>query len=71
MPPVFNWLQNSGNIAMNEMYRTFNCGIGMVVCVGKDDVAKTIALLEAEGEVVTQIGEIVAQSEKEPKVVIG
>lgn len=70
MPAIFNWLQKNGNIESNEMYRTFNCGIGMVICVNKDDVAKTIALLEAEGEVVMQIGEIVAQEDKEPKVSI-
>jgi phosphoribosylformylglycinamidine cyclo-ligase len=70
MPAIFNWLQKNGNIESNEMYRTFNCGIGMVICVGKDDVAKTIALLEAEGEVVMQIGEIAAQEDKEPKVSI-
>ncbi len=70
MPAIFNWLQKNGNIERNEMYRTFNCGIGMVICVSKDDVTKTIALLEAEGEVVMQIGEIAAQEDKEPKVLI-
>ena len=67
---MFTWLQEQGNVDPMEMYRTFNCGIGMVVIVSKDDVAKTRALLEAEGETVLQIGEIVAQADKDPKVVI-
>lgn len=70
MPAIFSWLQQQGNINMTEMYRTFNCGIGMVICVNATDVAQTIALLEAEGEVVTRIGEIITQDDKDPKVTI-
>ena len=35
-PPVFEWLQRAGNIPDDEMYRTFNCGIGMTVCVAAE-----------------------------------
>ena len=58
MPKLFHWLQEQGNVAMQEMYRTFNCGIGMVVIVDKNDAERAISLLEASGESVTRIGVI-------------
>lgn len=58
MPKIFCWLQQQGNIELNEMYRTFNCGIGMVVIVGPDDVEKAINQLQRSGEIVHQIGQI-------------
>ena len=39
MPPLFQWLQGAGNIDAQEMYRTFNCGIGMCVVVSAADAA--------------------------------
>jgi phosphoribosylformylglycinamidine cyclo-ligase len=48
-PPVFRWLQETGNIAEVEMYRTFNCGVGMVACMPENEVAAAIGLLEAQG----------------------
>ena len=62
MPPLFSWLQEQGNITDEEMYRTFNCGIGMVVIVAAEDAAATQALLTAEGEQVWQIGSIRRQA---------
>jgi len=59
-PAVFDWLQQQGNIETNEMYRTFNCGIGMVLMVDADDAATTLDLLKAEGESAMIIGEIVS-----------
>lgn len=59
-PAVFDWLQENGGVDAREMYRTFNCGIGMCVIVGPDDVARAKALLEAEGEAVSVIGRIEA-----------
>lgn len=57
-PDVFNWLASAGNIASEEMYRTFNCGVGMVVCIAKDDVEKSLALLTQHGHTAWQIGTI-------------
>ncbi|MGB1140484.1 MAG: phosphoribosylformylglycinamidine cyclo-ligase [Halioglobus sp.] len=57
-PAIFDWLQDGGNVDSLEMYRTFNCGVGMVVCVGADDVEQTVALLQAAGHDAWQIGEI-------------
>jgi phosphoribosylformylglycinamidine cyclo-ligase len=60
VPPVFAWLARTGGIAATEMLRVFNCGIGMAVVVAPDDVDAAIALLRAEGETVTRIGQIEA-----------
>jgi phosphoribosylformylglycinamidine cyclo-ligase len=67
-PPVFDWLQQQGNIDPQEMLRTFNCGIGMVVCVAEADAAKATAVLEAQGETVYRLGRIEACDCAEPCV---
>ena len=58
-PEIFTWLQEQGNIADAEMYRTFNCGIGMVLCVEAQHAKQCISALEALGEKAWLIGEIV------------
>ncbi len=57
-PPVFQWLQEQGNIAEQEMYRTFNCGIGMVVCVASENITETLNCLKESGENAWCIGMI-------------
>ena len=57
-PAVFDWLQQTGNIATDEMYRTFNCGLGMTVCVPAASADRAIEVLCARGEHATLIGEI-------------
>ena len=57
--PIFRWLQEQGNVAEPEMYRTFNCGIGMVVCVGPAEAETTRTILESGGEQTHVLGEIV------------
>ncbi len=59
-PPVFDWLQEQGNIATDEMYRTFNCGIGMVVSVSADETDTAIARLRELGETACAIGQVEA-----------
>lgn len=59
-PAVFRWLQEQGNVATPEMYRTFNCGVGMVVCVAPEDLEQALALLGEEGLQAWRLGEIVA-----------
>lgn len=68
LPPVFEWLQQAGNVALREMYRTFNCGIGMVVCVAKEDADSARALLEDAGETVWEIGHIAELADNEEAV---
>jgi phosphoribosylformylglycinamidine cyclo-ligase len=62
-PPVFKWLADVGNIAQNEMLRTFNCGIGMIVVVAPKDAAAVSAAFTKAGEQVATIGAVIrAQS---------
>ena len=63
LPPLFQWLQAQGNVADAEMHRVFNCGIGMVVIVAKEDAERAIRHLQAAGEAVWQIGEIQERAE--------
>jgi phosphoribosylformylglycinamidine cyclo-ligase len=56
--PLFDWLQRTGRIEGTEMYRTFNCGIGMVVIVPAMSAEAALALLRAHGETATLIGEV-------------
>lgn len=58
-PPVFAWLQEKGNIAQMEMYRTFNCGVGFVVVVPADKADEAIKILIEQGETAWRLGEIV------------
>ncbi|NNF51174.1 MAG: phosphoribosylformylglycinamidine cyclo-ligase [Gammaproteobacteria bacterium] len=62
-PPIFEWLQTTGNIADAEMLRTFNCGIGMVAIVRARDASRATAILEANGERVFAIGKVHAGGE--------
>ena len=57
-PTVFQWLQREGNVAEEEMYRVFNCGIGMVLVVAAADAKRAAELLRAAGETVYEIGVI-------------
>ncbi len=60
VPPVFRWLARTGGVSDQEMLRVFNCGIGMAAVVS--DAAAATALLRAQGETVSAIGEVVAKS---------
>jgi len=68
LPPVFQWLQENGNVEATEMYRTFNCGVGMVVCVPKENAEKAVARLNELGETAWLIGEIDSKSSDEAAV---
>jgi len=70
-PVLFDWLREMGNIAPQEMYRTFNCGIGMVVVVGKHDEAAALEQLNAAGERATVIGTIRTRVGNEAQTQVG
>jgi phosphoribosylformylglycinamidine cyclo-ligase len=56
--PLFDWLERTGRIDRDEMYRTFNCGIGMVAILPAPSADAAVALLNAHGETATVIGEV-------------
>lgn len=70
MPPLFTWLQAQGNVEEQEMYRTFNCGIGMTVIVAASDAARAVDILTAAGETVSVIGNIRASALGEHATVV-
>ncbi|WP_024301527.1 phosphoribosylformylglycinamidine cyclo-ligase [Pseudogulbenkiania sp. MAI-1] len=71
LPKLFQWLQAEGNVDAQEMYRTFNCGIGMVVIVDAADADKAAAFLTEQGETVYRIGEIRARNGDEHQTQVG
>jgi len=64
-PAVFNWLQDNGNITDHEMYRTFNCGVGLVLVVDEKDVETTLSVLKEQGENAWLLGHLEARSDGE------
>ncbi len=62
-PPVFAWLEREGGIAQNEMLRTFNCGVGMVLAVAGDEAEDCLGRLGELGETAWPIGEVVARED--------
>ncbi len=72
LPDIFAWLQQEGNVAHEEMYRTFNCGIGMVVCVPADAAQAAVEQLNSAGETAFIIGHIEAgdSADAEPEVLL-
>lgn len=65
MPEVFNWLQQAGNIDETEMYRTFNCGVGMVICVPAAEAEAAIQQLQQAGEKAWHLGTISEKTSNE------
>jgi phosphoribosylformylglycinamidine cyclo-ligase len=68
-PPVFQWLQKTGGVTEDEMFRVFNCGIGMVVVVSKNHANEAAEMLRAAGEAVYEIG-TVEKSSGEPEALV-
>ena len=58
LPPVFQWLAQTGGMAEKELLKTFNCGIGMILVVESDRAQALTALLVEMGEIVTPIGHV-------------
>jgi phosphoribosylformylglycinamidine cyclo-ligase len=53
--PVFDWLQEKGNIKDKEMYRTFNMGMGMMIVVGKNDAEKSASILGSDAQIIGSV----------------
>ena len=69
-PPIFDWLQRTGNIATAEMHRVFNCGIGLILVVASGDADATIARLAAQGETAYAIGRVERRRHGGPATVV-
>jgi phosphoribosylformylglycinamidine cyclo-ligase len=69
-PEIFGWLQTAGGVAEGEMFRVFNCGIGMVVCVAPDKAVAAQMLLKREGELAYEIGRIETSSATDPECLV-
>ena len=67
-PAIFDWLQEQGNVKDEDMLITFNCGIGMVICVDAGDVDKTLEILQQQGEQAQVIGHIEDSEQQQPVV---
>jgi phosphoribosylformylglycinamidine cyclo-ligase len=68
LPPVFTWLQEKGNVEPTEMYRTFNCGVGMVICVPAEKQEEALSILAAANETAWVIGSIAEAKDGEEQV---
>lgn len=64
LPPIFAWLQKEGGIDPREMWRTFNCGIGMVLVVDAVKAAEISATLSREGEDVVRLGKVIRRNQE-------
>lgn len=63
LPPIFEWLRDKGNIELHEMYKTFNCGVGLVLCVDHNNISETLQYLNNVGENAWLIGEIISSND--------
>jgi phosphoribosylformylglycinamidine cyclo-ligase len=68
-PAVFTWLQQQGRVEMAEMYRTLNCGVGMVICVPAAQAQQCLSILEQQGETAWVLGSV-ETGEGEPRVAL-
>jgi phosphoribosylformylglycinamidine cyclo-ligase len=71
LPPVFAWMKDTGGVPDHDMWRTFNCGIGMVVIVSKAEAATVVSSLKQQGEVVYELGRLIARGDGEGVVLRG
>jgi phosphoribosylamine--glycine ligase/phosphoribosylformylglycinamidine cyclo-ligase len=69
-PQIFNWLQEAGKVSPEEMSRTFNNGIGMVLAVSHVASGEVIKILKDQGEEVYRIGKLVDRDHTTPGCVL-
>lgn len=69
-PAIFNWLQKQGNVTTHEMYRTFNCGVGLILVVNNQDAADVVNAFTKLGENAWEIGTIATRNDNEEQVVM-
>ena len=69
-PELFTWMMTTANIERTEMYRTFNCGVGMTLVVAEEYYEQAIEILSASGETAFLMGEIRAGSSDVPVQIV-
>ena len=69
-PAIFDWLQKAGNVSRHEMYRTFNCGVGLIIALPKSLADKAISILNQHGEKAWLLGEIKHSTSADRVVII-
>ncbi|MCP3427553.1 phosphoribosylformylglycinamidine cyclo-ligase [Opacimonas viscosa] len=67
-PAIFSWLQTQGNVTEHEMYRTFNCGVGLILALPQESVEEALTILNELGENAWQIGTITTKTGSESVV---
>ena len=70
IPPIFNFIQEKGSVSEKEMFRTFNCGIGMILIVPEEEAKDVLFQIEAMNEDAFPIGYIDSRGEEESQVVL-
>jgi phosphoribosylformylglycinamidine cyclo-ligase len=70
IPPIFKYIKNVANVTSHEMFRTFNCGIGMILITKKSEAEEVMYRAKAVGNDAFVIGEIVKKKPKETQVII-
>jgi len=70
LPPLFQWIQRAGHVEDAELYRVFNCGIGMIAVVAHADAGRALRTLKAAGETAWRIGRVVRRTRNGPQVTI-
>ena len=66
--PVFDWLQQTGNVVPGEMLRTFNCGVGMILAVDANLADQVVEKLNTLGETAWVIGDVVERADQDPVI---
>jgi phosphoribosylformylglycinamidine cyclo-ligase len=68
LPAIFAWLAEHGPVAADELWRTFNCGVGMVAVVAATEAGRAVEVLTARGVPAWRLGEVVPHRPDGPRV---
>lgn len=68
LPPIFEWLRDNGNIETSEMYKTFNCGVGLVLCINKKHTDNALSFFNKLGENAWVLGKVLPMNENNESV---
>ena len=69
-PPLFTWLKNQGNLSEDTYFRTFNCGIGLVLCIAPEQTQACLENIKQQGETAWIIGSIARSNRSQPTVLL-